>query len=176
MSAFITLKYAKAAEKLTHTFALINPKEDLPALIKRCKTELQATDINVLYKKFRMTFEQWLTAVDARRLGNSSNPVTGETTADDLEEFEKVFEVDVDCCFIESEPKDEISPAATLVAPNTIAANSHGRRSDSSAVLEKKGRGRGKTQYYMRAIIHFIFAYWARNEDGTGLIFVSHPC
>ncbi|DBB06392.1 TPA: hypothetical protein ACH3X1_011954 [Trebouxia sp. C0004] len=50
---------------------------------------------------------------------------------------------------------------------------SHGRRSDSSAVLEKKGRGRGKTQYYMRAIIQFIFAYWARNEDGTGLIFSS---
>ncbi|KAL0017818.1 hypothetical protein WJX77_001745, partial [Trebouxia sp. C0004] len=31
----------------------------------------------------------------------------------------------------------------------------------------------GKTQYYMRAIIQFIFAYWARNEDGTGLIFSS---
>ncbi len=57
MSAFITLKYAKAAEKLTYSFALINPKEDLSALIKRCKTELQATDVNVLYKKFRMTFE-----------------------------------------------------------------------------------------------------------------------
>ncbi|DBA77854.1 TPA: hypothetical protein ACH3X1_009208 [Trebouxia sp. C0004] len=73
--------------------------------------------------------------------GNSSNPVTGETTADDLEEFEKVFEVDVDCCFIESEPTDEISPAATLVAPNTIAANSHGRRSDSSAVLKLEDLG-----------------------------------
>ena len=38
-------------------------------------------------------------------------------------------------CFSDIAPTDEISPATTLVAPNTIAANSHGRRSDCSAVL-----------------------------------------
>ena len=57
MSAFITLYYTKAVEKLTYTFALINPEEDLPAVIKRCKTGLQVTDISVLYKGFRLSFE-----------------------------------------------------------------------------------------------------------------------
>ena len=115
-------------------------------------------------------------AVDGRRLGKSNKPITGENRADGLQDFEMVCEVDVVCCCIDSAPTDEISPATTLVAPNTIAAKSHGHRSDSSAVHEKKGRGKGKTQYWMRAIIHFLFAYWARTEDGAGLMFVSYPC
>ena len=143
-------------------------------MFKRCRIELQATDINVLYNRFWLT--QWVIAADARRLGKSNNPVTGERTADDVEDFEMVFEVDVVCCLTESAPTNEILPATTLVAPNTIAANSHGRRLDLSAVHKKKGRGRGKTQYYVHAIIHLISAYWARTEDGAGLIFVSHPC
>ena len=139
-------------------------------------SDLQATDIRVLYKGFQLPILQWLLSVNKRRFAPSTtNPVAGETAFDDLE---LRLEVDVVCCPNGQALTEDESPPATLAAPSTVAAAD---RPDSpshthtTATIPRNnaGKGRGKTQPYLRHMLHRMFCYWPRSQDGTGWIYVS---
>ena len=174
--ALAKLSCQTAGARKETLFALWDRSDDLLTVVKQCESDLQATDIRVLYKGFQLPILQWLLSVNKRRFAPSTTkPVAGETAFDDLE---LRLEVDVVCCPNGQALTENESPPATLAAASTVAAAdrpdspSH-THTTASIPRNNGGKGRGKTQPYLRHMLHRMFCYWPRSQDGTGWIYVS---